>query len=90
MDSNMENLLETLNSLRQTRWKILLQAQQLDHDLKAVAEAITATIISLYERYGQTWLEYDTEGRREREESRHFPIVLLESRRFTIEPNPAA
>ena len=88
MDANMKKLLDTLNDLRGIRWKILSQAQGLDRDLTVVAEMITAVIISLHENYGQTWLEFDAEGKRAREGSMHFPMVLLESRQFEIEPKP--
>lgn len=88
LDANMKKLLDTLNDLRGIRWKILSQAQGLDRDLTVVAEMITAVIISLHENYGQTWLEFDAEGKRAREGSMHFPMVLLESRQFEIEPKP--
>lgn len=90
MDGNMKNLLDTLNTLREIKWEIIAQAQELDQELETVAEMTTAVITSLYENYGQAWLEFDGEGRRGQKETIHFPLVLLESRRFEVTPKPAA
>ena len=49
MDGNMKNLLDTLNTLREIKWEIIAQAQELDQELETVAEMTTAVITSLTE-----------------------------------------
>lgn len=89
-DSKMTGLIECLNDLRQIKWRILAQAQKLDNDIEVLNDIITSILIELHENYGEAWLKYDPESKRERNESMRFPRVLLESRRFEIDPKPAA
>ena len=89
-DSKMTGLIECLNDLRQIKWRILAQAQKLDNDIEVLNDIITSILIELHENYGEAWLKYDPESKRERNESIRFPRVLLESRRFEIDPKPAA
>ena len=89
-DSKMTGLIKCLNDPRQIKWEILAQAQQLDYDIEVVGDMMTSILIELHENYGEAWLKYDPESKRERNESIRFPRVLLESRRFEIDPKPAA
>ena len=89
-DSKMTGLIGCLNDLRQIKWRILAQAQKFDNDIEVLNDIITSILIELHENYGEAWLKYDPESKRERNESIRFPRVLLESRRFEIDPKPAA